>query len=242
MKKNPMVLMFIPIVLLVFVIIFLTLIYHFHISNTFSHGSRLTNKISLTFDDGPAQETLDIIKVLRENNVSATFFVVGERVEANPEIFKELVKSGNEIAGHTYSHPHLSFKSLFSIRKEIEKTDEILAKYNISTYLFRTPEGHVSILTWWEATRLGKKIILFDTISHDYSNPGKDVIINNVLSKVKSGSIIDFHDYAYWRGETTQTADALKILIPELKKKYEIVPISELINPKKSLVFNFNFQ
>lgn len=234
--------MFIPIILLVLALAFFVLFYYFHLSNTFTHGSRSTNKVSLTFDDGPAQETLNILKVLKENNVTATFFVVGQNIEKNPEIFKELVKSGNEIASHTYSHSHLNFKSPSEIMEEIEKTDELLARYNLTTNLFRTPEGHVSIFIWWGANKLGKKIILFDTISHDYSDPGKEEIINNVLSKVKNGSIIDFHDYAYWRGDTTQTADALKVIIPELKKKYEIVPVSELINPKKPLGFNFNFQ
>jgi peptidoglycan/xylan/chitin deacetylase (PgdA/CDA1 family) len=216
----------------VLAIAFIELFFFFHSSNTFNHGSRSTNKISITIDDGPAQETLKILEVLKENNVTATFFVVGERIESNPEIFQELARSQNEIASHTYSHSHLNLKFPSEIREEIKKTDESLARYNITTNLLRTPQGLVSVFISREANKLGKKIVLFDTISHDYSNPGTDKIIENVLSKVQNGSIIDFHDYAYWIGDTKQTADALKILIPELKKKYEIVPVSELLGFK----------
>ena len=82
--------------------------------------------VAITFDDGPSQYTKDIIKTLKEYDCNATFFVLGNKVEAYQDIIKESIKNGNEIGNHSYNHKWLSRLSKEEIINQIEKTQNIL--------------------------------------------------------------------------------------------------------------------
>ncbi|MBU1136672.1 MAG: polysaccharide deacetylase family protein [Nanoarchaeota archaeon] len=221
------------IIVFLIVLIFVELFYYYRFSdNIYVQGNRNENKIAITFDDGPANETLKIIEILKNEGVPATFFVLGKNIKKNPEIFKKLIKSGNEIGSHSYNHLKLNLKNKKKIGEEISSTDNLLEEFNVSTNLFRPPYGYLSFFLNSELRKSGKKVILFDVKSKDYKNKGTKHIIENVLKNVRNGSIISFHDYAEEIGEVKYTSEALKILIPELKKNYEIVTVSELIGFK----------
>jgi peptidoglycan/xylan/chitin deacetylase (PgdA/CDA1 family) len=206
------------------------LVYHYSSEDVYAHGNRGENKIALTFDDGPVDKTLEILDILKEENVSATFFVIGRNVIENPRIFEKLIESGNEIGSHSYNHLKLNLKSRGIIKKEIEANDFLFKEYGISTNLFRPTSGFVDLLVDSETKRLGKKIVLWDVDPKDWKNPGVEKVVQNVLENVRNGSIILFHDYAdYEKREMNDTFKALRILIPELKKKYKLVTVSELL-------------
>jgi len=227
------VILLIVVFLIVWILIFVELFYYYRFSdNIYVQGNRNENKIDLTFDDGPANETLKIIEILKNEDVPATFFVLGKNIKKNPEIFKKLIKSGNEIGSHSYNHLKLNLQNRKKIREEISSTDSLLKEFNASANLFRPPYGSLSFFLNSELKKSGKRVILFDVKSKDYKNKGTRQIIETVLRNVKNGSIISFHDYAEEIGEVKYTSEALKILIPELKKNYEIVTVSELIGFK----------
>ncbi|NQV18017.1 MAG: polysaccharide deacetylase family protein [Armatimonadetes bacterium] len=193
-------------------------------------GSRKEKIVALTFDDGPDPEyTIDILKILRNYNVQATFFITGKKAQEYPEIVRKLISNRQELGNHSYSHRSLILKTMNYVKSEIEKTDEILKSFGIQgEILFRPPYGRIdaiSIMVFW---KLQKKIILWDNGPKDFKCSSSDEIVNKVLKKIKSGSIIVLHDGG---GDRSNTVKAVEILIPELLKRgYLFKKVSELIS------------
>ena len=122
--------------------------------------------IALTFDDGPSKYTDDILSLLKENNAYATFFVVGNKVETYSSTINTMIKNGNEIGNHSYSHKWLSRLSTNSIKEEIELTQNVLK--NIAGYtptLIRPTYGAVN-KKLRNSTDL--KVILWDVDTKDW--------------------------------------------------------------------------
>ena len=84
-------------------------------------GNALDNSVALTFDDGPSPDTLEILDFLRDENIKATFFLIGREVEKYPEIVKRIAADKHEIGNHSYSHPIFLFCSPGKTRRELEK-------------------------------------------------------------------------------------------------------------------------
>ena len=103
-------------------------------------------KIALTFDDGPSREyTAEILDILKEYGVKATFFVVGVNIEKSPDLLRRIVAEGHEIGNHTYSHPHLQKMDTATLAKELTRTDGLIQSITgLSPTLFRPPEGVVT--------------------------------------------------------------------------------------------------
>ncbi|MGG0643300.1 polysaccharide deacetylase family protein [Sporosarcina gallistercoris] len=185
--------------------------------------------IALTFDDGPHRKyTEEILDVLKEHNANATFFVVGVNVDKNPELVSRMSDEGHEIANHTYTHDR-SMKTS-EVIKEMRKTnDTIQAITGHPTTLFRPVEGYYTDDLVRAVSKEGYKLVMWswhlDTL--DWKNPGVDKIVNFVVDGAKEGNVVLFHDGG---GNRRQTVDALKEILPELKKEgYRFVSISELM-------------
>lgn len=115
------------------------------IGNLFFSESRSQNKIALTFDDGPCEETKRILDILKKNKVKATFFIWGQKITGNESIMKRIIKEGHEVANHSYEHQRLKGKTRDYIEQDLKKCDEELAKVDIKTNLFRAPAFDVGI-------------------------------------------------------------------------------------------------
>ncbi|UOQ43301.1 polysaccharide deacetylase family protein [Halobacillus salinarum] len=196
-----------------------------------------TNKkiVALTFDDGPSETyTPLVLDVLKKYQAKATFFVVGERAESSPQIIKRQVKAGHEVANHTYSHPNIRTMSKKALTDEILHTNAII--HGLTGYtpkLFRPPGGAYNESIIYTANEAGFTVVLWswhqDTL--DWKQPGTSTIVRNVVNNVRNGDIILFHDYG---GNRMQTVNALKKILPRLKKEgYEFVTVSQLttMNP-----------
>ncbi len=186
-------------------------------------------KIALTFDDGPHYKyTPEILDILKEENVKATFFVVGQLAERYPELILREISEGHEVASHTWSHPHLTEISKDTLISELSDTEELifeLAEYR--TRLFRPPEGKYSDTVRAAAAELDYEVVLWTVDTRDWAHPTTDKIVETVLSGTKSGSIILCHDFI---GHDSPTPEAIRRFIPELKRNgYEFVTVSELI-------------
>ena len=149
------------------------------------------NNIWLTFDDGPHQESTPfILNVLKEEQVKATFFLVGEQMEKHPELLNQIISEGHIVANHSYSHKNGWLSNNSTYFNDIEKWQQLIPENK----LFRPPYGKISPL---QISHLKKnyKIILWDVLSWDfslYNTPKK--VKESVLKNTVSGSIIVFHN------------------------------------------------
>lgn len=179
--------------------------------------------IALTFDDGPTKKyTSAILDALKENQASATFFVLGSRASDFPEILQRMILEGNEIGNHTYSHKQLTTLSKENIEEEITHTQESIHDVtNQYPSIIRPPYGSKNEDVMQCAQ--GKKIVTWTLDTEDWRSKNTEAIVNKVLKDVKDGDIILMHDlYA-------TTAEAAIILIPKLKDMgFQLVTVSEL--------------
>lgn len=191
-------------------------------------GNRMEKAIALTFDDGPDPiHTPRILNILKENNIKATFFLVGSKIEIYPELVKRIYDEGHTIGNHTYSHS--GFYTLWSsnrIYEDIQKTNDIIhniiGKYPV---FFRPPFGVTNPLIR-KAVRnqfdcIGWSLRSYDTLHFLKRNTISDRIVHNI----KNGDIVLLHD-------NREDSDLLlKSVIEQITKKgIKIIPLYQLIN------------
>lgn len=199
------------------------------IGRLYFHGSRNKLEIALTFDDGPSEETLKVLDLLKEYNAKATFFIWGQRIKDRENILRKIIEEGHEIGNHSYEHKRLYFKNKGYIQKDIEKCDVELEKLNIKTNLYRPPGLSMNLSLFRVCKCLDKKIIACDAISEDWKKKGVDYAVKRTLRKTKKGSIVNFHDYLEGIGKNKEISSILKKVLPELKKNYKFVTVSKLL-------------
>jgi peptidoglycan/xylan/chitin deacetylase (PgdA/CDA1 family) len=178
--------------------------------------------IILTFDDGPCEDTLEILKILKKYQVEATFFVLGRKIRGNEKIIKRVLQQGCKIGNHCYSHLYWTltmFKSKKFWINEIKKTDEELSRLGIKTKFLRFPYLQHGLYGLSAAKELNKKVIGEDIGSLDWFYKNKKKVIKRVLKKASDGAIIGFHDYSENIGRNKNLPEILEIIIPELKKR-----------------------
>ena len=148
------------------------------------------HSVYLTFDDGPIPESTPfILKVLKEFDVKATFFVVGDNVRKYPELYQQILNEGHRVGNHTYNHIGGARHSIYTYEKNVKKCDDL-----IHSNLFRPPHG------WMRPTQYHRfkhkfRIVMWDLVTRDYSKrlSAYDVV-RNVHLYARNGSIITFHD------------------------------------------------
>jgi peptidoglycan-N-acetylglucosamine deacetylase len=153
--------------------------------------------VALTFDDGPSPlDTPRVLDILREKNVRATFFVVGERAEQHPEIVRRACVEGHLVANHTWSHPSLfCFLTPARLRAEIERSEDSIQKISGSRPLyFRSPVGLRHPLLGLYLRQAGLQYISWRLRSWDTFTSKPGTLTNRILDKVASGDIILLHD------------------------------------------------
>lgn len=226
-------------IMLVMLVVSISLIYNYagysQLLNVFRNNSRELpvycvdtpeKKVAISFDAAwGADHTEDLLTILKKYDVKTTFFLVGFWVDKYPEMVKRIDEEGHEIGNHSSKHPHMSELSKEQIVEELSKTsNKIEAITNKKVILFRPPFGDYNNRLIVTSRELGLQVIQWDVDSLDYKDYGSDAIVKRVLSKVKNGSIVLFHNNA------TYTEDALPVILENLQKEgYRIVPISELI-------------
>ena len=190
----------------------------------------ITDKIvSLTFDDGPDSDmTPRVLDILKQNDITATFFLIGNRVKTNPEIVSRMYKEGHLVANHTYSHlSTFPLSSSSRVKQEIENTNEaIYSVVGKVPHLFRPPFGVTNpiigkVVKQKGLTTIGWSIRSLDTISKRSRNE----VCEKVVGALHPGAIILLHDVCQ------DTDILLKQLIPMiLEQGYRIVPLNKLLS------------
>ncbi len=173
-----------------------------------------TAGIHLTFDDGPhPTATPAVLNILRERNILATFFFLGQNVQQYPDIARQVATEGHHIGNHSYTHTNLFFKDKAFIRNEIIQTEDILESYlGKRTRYFRPPYGYFNLTILNVLKEIGSTCVLWSIDSKDYRLKRQFDIEQRVLHQPSNGSIFLFHD-------NKDTAQKLYTYLPVLLDK-----------------------
>ena len=179
-------------------------------------------RVYLTFDDGPIPEiTPWVLKILKEEQVEACFFCVGNNVEKYPELYQSIINSGHLTGNHTFHHLHGLKTSTETFCRDILEAEKL-----IRSKMFRPPHGLMRMSQYNLICRQFK-IVMWDIVSCDYRESiGSEKVVKNVLNNVRPGSIITFHDsFKSWKN----LSGALPVVIRILKERgYEFGSLNEL--------------
>ena len=146
--------------------------------------------VYLTFDDGPIPESTPfILKTLREFNIKATFFMVGENVLRHHDLYNQIVAEGHQIGNHTFNHIGALKHRVISYVLNTNQANDI-----IHAHLFRPPHGWMRPSEYWWLHRT-YDVIMWDLVTRDYSKwLSAEDVVKNVKKYARNGSIITFHD------------------------------------------------
>ncbi|MEV7424783.1 glycosyltransferase [Streptomyces sp. NPDC091212] len=197
---------------------------------TFENGRARTGSVAdktivLTFDDGPDPTyTSKVLKILDDNDVPGTFFLIGSMISRYPGVVRQMVADGNEVGVHTFTHVDLSYQSASRVKREIAQTQLALAgAAGITTTLFRAPYSSTNDAidneSWPVYKRLGAMgytSVFIDTDSEDWQLPGVGKIIEWATPKSGKGAAVLFHDAG---GNRDETLVALPRYIKKMKAK-----------------------
>jgi peptidoglycan/xylan/chitin deacetylase (PgdA/CDA1 family) len=182
--------------------------------------------VALTFDDGPSAVTTPrLLDILGEQEVKATFFVLGSRVKRYPEVVKRAAAAGHQVGSHTMNHKNLAKLSADAGAAEINNAATALREVlGTAPTLMRPPYGEVNETVKRLA---GTPLILWSVDPQDWKYRNTDTVYQNVVSKTRDGSIVLMHDiYA-------TTVEAAERIVVELKRVgYTFVMVDELIGAR----------
>ncbi|WP_106767561.1 polysaccharide deacetylase family protein [Paenibacillus faecalis] len=200
------------------------------------NGPSDTNEVALTFDDAPDDVfTPKILDVLKQEGVKATFFLVGNRIEAHPDVMKRIVQEGHAVGNHSYSHADLIKLNDAEFRDQIQKTDNLIRQYTGYTpNMVRPPYGDVNEeQIKWIASQ-DKKVINWNVDSLDWKGLSAEEVQTNILSDVRPGSIILQHSGGGEGEDLTGTVEALPKIINAFRKEgLKPVTVLELLDLTK---------
>jgi peptidoglycan/xylan/chitin deacetylase (PgdA/CDA1 family) len=181
-------------------------------------GRPRKREVALTFDDGPGPYTPQVLRILREHHVTATFFEVGLMLPSFNHSTTEQTHHGYAIGDHTYDHPHMEALTKTQQAAELKSTATALKRYGAPyPRLFRPPYGSFDRDTIDLLHRQRMLMVLWSTDTEDYTDPGADAIAERALAGAHPGAIILLHDAG---GDRSQTLTALPKIIRGLRKRH----------------------
>lgn len=194
-------------------------------SELYYHGPTDQDKVALKINVAWGEDYLpEMLNILAEHNVEATFFFLGQWVEKFPELTQEVKEQGHEIGNHGFSHQQPTKLSETELKKLIERNEQLLKETTgYQTELFAPPYGEVNDKVVEIAAATGHKTVLWSADTIDWQRPEPDRIINRAVEKVEGGGIILIHP-------TEPTVKALPQIINQLKERgYNLTTVSEVL-------------
>ena len=186
--------------------------------------------VAFTFDDGPNPVyTPQLLEIFRQVGGKATFFMIGQQIDAHPATAAAVHTGGHELGNHTMTHPRLTQLAPAAVRAELVQTDaRIQSITGAPARTFRPPFLDVNDEILALAAELGYwSIGAVNLGTRDWEQPGIDHILEKTRESVGSGSIMLFHDGF---GDRSQSVESVRILVAELAAQdYRFVTVSELL-------------
>ena len=190
--------------------------------------------VAMTFDDGPhASNTPRLLDMLKQRNIKATFFVVGQCAAEYPAIMKRIVAEGHEVASHSWSHPLLSKMGEGGVTDQLQKAhDAIVNTTGVAPKVMRPPYGGFTAnQRAWANGKWGYKIVLWDVDPLDWKVRNAEHVKSEILRHTVAGSIILSHDIH------KSTVDAMPDTLDGLVGRgFKFVTVSELLAMDKPVV------
>jgi peptidoglycan/xylan/chitin deacetylase (PgdA/CDA1 family) len=194
-------------------------------------------KVAITFDDGPsAVWTPQILDALQEAGVKATFFMLGHHVHKYPQIARRVAAEGHSIGNHGYAHKVMLYYTVPEIEEEILYTEQVIRQVTgVTTRYFRPPKAWLRRKIKKAIQTMGYEIVLWSLNSKDWVTFHHKHMVRYLISQVKSGDILLFHDsgnvFRREGGDRAQTVAAIPLLVAELKARgFTFVTIDELLS------------
>ena len=200
-----------------------------HVTRADELSCSVVKCVALTFDDGPSPFDGRLLQILQDNHAKATFFLIGNKVAADPAGAKRIADAGMEVGNHTWEHPNMTTIPTEDIAGQFARAnDAITAATGRTPSLYRPAGGLSNATVRQTAARFGLAEILWDVIPFDWANDSNTAATRNLLmSQIKPGSVVLFHD------TYSSTVDLVYQFIPVLKANgYRLVTVSELLGPR----------
>jgi peptidoglycan/xylan/chitin deacetylase (PgdA/CDA1 family) len=186
--------------------------------------------VAFTFDDGPHPVyTPQLLDIFRDAHGKATFFMIGQQIDAHPATAAAVHAAGHELGNHTWTHPRLTQLTPDDARAELVQTDARIQRITgTAVRTFRPPFLDVNDAILTLAADLGYwSIGAVNLEARDWEQPGIKHIVEQTRASVRSGSILVFHDGF---GDRSQSVAAVRMLVAELAAQdYQFVTVSDLL-------------
>ncbi|MBW0015314.1 polysaccharide deacetylase family protein [Mycobacterium sp.] len=200
-----------------------------HVTRADNLSCSVVKCIALTFDDGPGPYTDRLLQILKDADAKATFFLIGNKVAANPAGAKRIADAGMEFGNHTWEHPNMTTIPPEDVAGQLSKAnDAITAATGRTPSLWRPAGGLSNEGVRQTAGRFGLAEILWDVVPFDWINDSNTAATRYMLmTYLKPGSVVLFHD------TYSSTVDLVYQFIPVLKANgYRLVTVTELLGPR----------
>jgi len=200
-----------------------------HVTRADNLSCSVVKCVALTFDDGPGPYTDRLLQILKDKDAKATFFLIGNKVAANPAGAKRVADAGMEFGNHTWEHPNMTTIPPEDIAGQFSRSnDAITAATGRTPSLWRPAGGLSNDVVRQVAGRFGLAEILWDVIPFDWINDSNTAATRYMLmTYIKPGSVVLFHD------TYSSTVDLVYQFIPVLKANgYRLVTVTELLGPR----------
>lgn len=183
--------------------------------------------VALTLDDGPHGDvTPEVLRLLREHDARATFFLTGERIKGREGITRRIVLEGHELGNHAMAMTPSILQSRERFARDLRTADSLLSEHGPVRW-FRPATGFSNARIRAEADSLGYGVALGDVYPNDVHRPFPGVLARYVLRHTRPGSVIILHEGATGRNTILPVLEAV---LPELNRRgYRVVTLSELV-------------
>lgn len=184
--------------------------------------------IALTFDDGPSSFSAPILQILKDKGAKATFFDIGKQSAELPQMERQMIADGNQVASHSNTHPDLSTLGRDALRAELSAGfSAISSASDTQSRMLRAPYGAFSNQNWIDCSDMVSSNLLWTIDTLDWKRPGEQEIKQQVLDHAYSGAIVLMHDGG---GDRTEDVKVLPSIIDALHQQgYQFVTINELM-------------
>ena len=172
-------------------------------------GAPNANRVALTFDDGPDHMTERYLDLLDDLGVPATFFLIGARAANHPELVREYVRRGHQIAGHGFDHKRFSKLGRRALLEQCEQTDEALGGQLSGRSWVRPPHGTLDATSLVNLVTAGYTVAMWSLDSLDYNTTDPTQLAEHCAG-ITAGEVVLFHEGQQW------TLDALPRIVASL--------------------------
>lgn len=175
----------------------------------------------LTFDDGPGgKDTEDLLDLLKEYDIKASFFTVAGFAKKYPELIVQMREEGHLIGLHSVHHNNALFRGNKFTYSDLVESMFIMKKLGCDAAYYRPPWGHLNLFTLGWLRRLNLHLLFWDVMAQDWSDKETpDTICSKLMHRVFPGAVICLHDRRGTAGAPARTVEALRMAIPLLLEK-----------------------